>query len=487
MLKVLALSMFASALAVATALGDDAAPEMAAPVPPGRVHNLVVAVGGDRPQDFPAVRVDQIVQGMNQMIIQNCPGINIRWDGNIRYNPGLLAAGTNAALEKSFRDNHIVANVYWVYSIDDCAGVQAAGCTLVPGADEIVIDDQNDRANVVWLHERGHAEGLGHVQQNMDESAIPETDFDNVMFWKALESGHLLTSAQCDAFRRLTVGGGIHNGVVAVPIADVQAAPAMPAPLAQAPVAATLTPRAAKALQWTDHVAVDKLKELDEADLQSMADTILKAEPSPPWPHIMTALGYRNYKDFKAVSAYVMGLGSIEVPASTGANVPEVLHQSLKSRALIATKLAVPLATGLYVNQSGDLDSAVDLARYSQPGVAAAAVGRSLSGSFTDSATTALAISSASGDTNAANDVGAVAQQAFRLPENADAASIFGQKFRFTNETVESRMNSTLQAAPAEKVQLDPEKTAKLKAVVSKITKDGLDSYLVNGAGAVPQ
>jgi hypothetical protein len=161
-----------------------------------------------------------------------------------------------------------------------------------------------------------------------------------------------------------------------------------------------------------------------------------------------------------------------------------VLSQSLKSRSLIAAKLAVPLATGLFVNQSGDIDAAFDLARYAQPNVAAELVGRSLSPSFSDSAATALVISTAKPDAQAANDVGAIAQQVFAMPDAQETAALFGQTFRFANGDVESRLNATHEAAPAPKLQLDPEKAARLKAVASKITKDGLDSFLVNGAPA---
>ena len=485
----LVLSFLIQAFAASAALSQSSSVDEAAPaVPPGRLHKLAVAVGGDRPQDFPAARVDQIVDGMNQLLTANCSGIKVSWDGNIHYNANLLAGGTDDALTRSFKAAHMdpAINVYWVYSIDDCGGIQAAGCTPVPGWGQIVIDDQDDRAKVVWLHERGHAEGLGHVQQDKDENAIPPADAENVMFWKALISANLLTPAQCTSYRRLTVGAGLHNGVVAVPLTEVQAAPVAAAPAA-APTATTapaspLTPAAAEAIRWSHHVAVDKLKALSDDDLRSMADAILNHDPGPTWPHIVTALGYRNSKDFAAVKDRVMGLGPVDVPAQTPSNTAEVLSQSQKSRALIAAKLAVPLATGLFVNQSGNIDAAFDLARYSQPNVAAELVGRSLSPSFSDSAATALVISTAKPDAQAANDVGAIAQQVFAMPDAQPTAALFGQTFRFANGDVESRLNATNEAAPAPKVQLDPEKAARLKAVASKVTKDGLDFFLVNGA-----
>ncbi len=477
---------FAASAVLAQAASDEAAPV----VPPGRLHKLAVAVGGDRPQDFPAARVDQIVDGMNQLLTANCPGIKVSWDGNIRYNPSLLSGGTDDALERSRKAVHMDSdvNVYWVYSIDDCGGIQAAGCTPVPGWGQIVIDDQDDRAKVVWLHERGHAEGLGHVQQGKDESEIAPADAENVMFWKALISANLLTPAQCTNYRRLTVGANLHNGVVAVPLTEVQAAPVAAAPVAApaatAASASPLTPAAAEALRWHDHVAVDKLKALNDDDLRSMADAILNQDPGPAWPHIVTALGYRNYKDFTAVKDRVMGLGPVDVPMQSSSNTAEVLSQSLKSRSLIAAKLAVPLATGLYVNQSGNIDAAFDLARYAQPNVAAELVGRALSPTFSDSAATGLVISTAKPDAQAVNDVGAIAQQVFAMPDAQATAALFGQTFRFANGDVESRLNATNAAAPAPKVQLDPEKAARLTAVSSKITKDGLDSFLVNGAPA---
>lgn len=91
-------------------------------------------------------------------------------------------------------------------------------------------------------------------------------------------------------------------------------------------------------------------------------------------------------------------------------------------------------------------------------------------------------ISTAKPDAQAVSDVGAIAQQVFAMPDAQATAALFGQTFRFANGDVESRLNATNAAAPAPKVQLDPEKAARLTAVASKITKDGLDFFLVNGA-----
>src|SRR5579872_5907299 len=182
-------------------------------------------------------------------------------------------------LEKSLVAHEPKANVYFVTGIQDCAGVLAAGCTPLGPARAMAVIDQSSRNPVVWVHERGHAVGLGHWKQGQPDSAMSQNDLDNIMYYLALEEAHLLQPSQCRSYR--TVSNVASVFAVA---GSSTASSTAPAPAAN-PQQGILTPKAQKILSmpWQHGMPLDTAKELGQDDLKSMLKELRSTTPNPDW------------------------------------------------------------------------------------------------------------------------------------------------------------------------------------------------------------
>lgn len=306
-----------------------------------RQHKLRVAQGngpGFTNSDVDAI-LSKITGFMHSVDFNGdvqCEKVEFVRDGNVVTNPNLPVQGPFDDQVRAVRMHTPGVNVLITHLID-CDGVQAAGCAPVnapPGGEEMVVDsDGSTRGAVVWLHERGHVVGKGHLGQNQSANAVPETVARAVMFWNPSAQSTGVDQIHCTAYR--------HKNLPS--IVNVQTGTVQPAPAAQpAPVTHGLTDAAFALLDtaWVSGMPIDAVKALNDADLASIRQ-MLRGNPNDLWPRAIMVVAYRgNADDLPLIQR------ALEVPAAPPAAEPTA-DERARERTRQRTVLQVPAAIGL--------------------------------------------------------------------------------------------------------------------------------------------
>jgi hypothetical protein len=434
-------------------------------------------------------RASELVAALNSLVVSAgplCANISFALAYPVVYDGKLGVTGEDSDLEKSVKSNDPTANVFVVDQIDDCAGVQAAGCTAVGAGPMIVIDEHSSRASVVWLHERGHAMGLGHVAQGvMQENASSDVQA-NVMYWLALDGATKLDNVsgvtnQCKAYLNTA-----KNGVVAQVEQHVAARAALiqlaADPLIPSGPPSTLTPAATTFFfgkdspAWIHGPPLEAIAKLSQDDVKSIADTILATKPLPEWAHMLTVIAYRAEPRFLDIVTYVLNLAPPTVPAASDTSTPQenALRDGLLAQkgALDRAKLNIPYSLGIYGYKTDDPKAAQLLASFMDPNRAARLFNESGDYIATKSAPRYLGLAASNSGNDNVGNIGATAQT---ILEPGDDKKLFGDRsFVFRSDNARENV---MRAAPLP-LSIGPERTGVINQGLTEGRTLGLDAFL---------
>ena len=434
-------------------------------------------------------RASELVAALNSLIVSAgplCANISFALAHPVVYDGRLGVTGEDNDLEKSVKSNDPTANVFVVDQIDDCAGVQAAGCTTVGAGPMIVIDEHTPRAAVVWLHERGHAMGLGHVAQGvMEENANSDVQA-NVMYWLALGGATKLDNIsgvtnQCKAYLNTAKNGVVAQVEqhVAARAAQIQLAAN---PLIPSGPPSTLTPAAAgfffakDAPTWIHGPPLETIAKLSQDDVKSIADTILATKPLPEWAHMLTVIAYRAEPRFLDIVTYVLSLTppSVQTTSDTSTPSDNAMRDGILAQkgALDRAKLNIPYSLGIYGYKTDDPKAAQLLASFMDKDRAARLFNESGDYIATKSAPRYLGLAASNSGSDNVGNIGATAQTVL---EPGDDQKLFGdQIFAFRSDNARE---TVMRAAPLP-LSIGAARTAVINQGLTEGKTLGLDGFL---------
>ena len=467
----------------ATPGAEEAAPVLGRPI----AHELNIAAHDE--SIITQSRAAQLVASMNELMRNAgplCASVTYSLANPVVYDAKLSTIGVDVDLERNLKSNDPGANIFVVNQIDDCAGVQASGCTTVGAGPMIVIDEGGERAPVVWLHERGHAMGLGHVAQGISQENATPAQQANLMYWLALGGANKLDNvpggtAQCKAYLNTAKSGVV--ALVGNPTV-VRAAMTVPSePLTPTGPPQTLTQAAASffygadAPGWNHGPPLDAIAKLTNQDVWSIGDTILTTRPLPAWAHMLTTLAYRQDPRFVGIVTYLLNLSSPNIPPASNMltqdekTIRDVLLE--QKGALDRAKDNIPYSLGIYGYKTDDPRAAQLLTSFMDPSKAASVFNESGSFISTTAAPKYLGLATANAGNEDVSNIGATVQATVE-PE-AGAKLFEDRRFTFKSE---SARDAVLRSAPLPSRSLGTSETAVMNRAYEEGRTLGLDRYL---------
>lgn len=403
--------LFLSALQTAS-LAQEAAPAASQM----RQHKLRVAQGPG--PNFTNSDVDAILRKITGFMHSAdfngdvpCEKVEFVRDGNVITHSDLPVSGPFDDQVQAMRLLAPDANVLISFMID-CDGVEAAGCAPVnapAGGDEMVVNsDSSTRGAVVWLHERGHIVGKGHLGQGQSANAVPEAVGRAVMFWNPSPQSTGVDQVHCTAYR--------HK--ILPTIVNVQAGSVQPAPVAEAaPLTHGLTDAAFEILNsaWVEGMPIDGVKALNDADLDSIRQ-MLRGNTNDLWPHAIMVLAYRGNADDLALISR-----ALEIPAAAPSGDPTAEDRA-RERTRQRTILQVPSAIGLLALRTKSANAASTLRSLSHTAVSGRIAGPALSTPLSKQALRGLAVAGADSGAAPLNAATRQGMATFRLDNLAPDA-----------------------------------------------------------------
>jgi hypothetical protein len=463
------------------------------------VHKLVIAarsakiVTDDRAKD--------IIQEMNDLIHRSnpeCSSVTFVKDGPIHYNSDLKLIGSVSDIVASLDQNEPTANVLVVLSMDYCAGrIMLSGCAPVGAAgNAMLVRDDKARAPVVWVHERGHVMGLGHVAEGVEQNQASAADVANVMYWQALPAARVLTPPQCDAYINpgVALGGAsaaptsqVNDLTPLAPAPQPKAAPGMmPTPAEDIPQ--TLTQGARDVLyrnSWIHGMPLASVQALNNNDVTSIVESIDINKPLPAWDHMLAILAYKASQKFLAIAENIISQPDIDVPeyskSATEKELTTFEQKSDQQNSLIRAKVFIPTALGIYAYQSKDVRAASFLSALADRTTSLNIVGEDLADDVSNAAVAGLAIGAAKDGNSKFNDIGAISQKVLRAKDNENKTVFSDKKFEFKNADVQSTIEH---AAPESPIMVEDKKLDRATTVFDAVKNKGLDGFILNGVGA---
>ncbi len=259
-----------------------------------RQHRLKVAA--NPAMDYSNATVDAILRRMTEIARRSefawdvpCERVEFVRDGDLLAKSSLPLSGTADELAEAMKAVVPSANVLVVSQITDCSGGPAAGCAplrLDKRDSMAVAHDGSSRGPVIWLHERGHVIGLGHVAQDQMPHEVVETISGQLMYWYPSTNSTGLLQPTCTQFRAASPSAVLVPAAPGAPVGGgtiVAQAEAPPADAVQ-----TLLSR-----PWLHGVPIAEIDRLNDADLDQI-EQIVAGPATATTRQLLLILSYRR-------------------------------------------------------------------------------------------------------------------------------------------------------------------------------------------------